>query len=288
MATGDPQQLRTRIEPAHGWFNFGLREMWDCRELAYLFARRDVLVIYKQTILGPAWFLIQPVLTSVVFAVIFGHVAKIGTDGIPHFLFYLTGVLMWNYFRGIMAGTAQSLSSIAAMASKIYFPRLLIPLSFPLSNLVYFFWNFLILSAFWLYYAVVRGVVLVPSWTVLLLPLLLLYIAVAALAAGLVLSALTVKYRDLAFTLPFIEQIWLYATPIVYPMSGVVHPVFKTVLLLNPMSQAVEIGRVMFLGAPAACVTLTGVLTGLGVTLVWFVIGLALFNRAQRTFVDVI
>lgn len=288
MATGDPQQLRTRIEPAHGWFNFGLREMWNCRELAYLFARRDVLVIYKQTILGPAWFLIQPVLTSVVFAVIFGHVAKIGTDGIPHFLFYLTGVLMWNYFRGIMAGTAQSLSSIAAMASKIYFPRLLIPLSFPLSNLVYFFWNFLILSAFWLYYAVVRGVVLVPSWTVLLLPLLLLYIAVAALAAGLVLSALTVKYRDLAFTLPFIEQIWLYATPIVYPMSGVVHPVFKTVLLLNPMSQAVEIGRVMFLGAPAACVTLTGVLTGLGVTLVWFVIGLALFNRAQRTFVDVI
>lgn len=288
MATGDPQQLRTRIEPAHGWFNFGLREMWNCRELAYLFARRDVLVIYKQTILGPAWFLIQPVLTSVVFAVIFGHVAKIGTDGIPHFLFYLTGVLMWNYFRGIMAGTAQSLSSIAAMASKIYFPRLLIPLSFPLSNLVYFFWNFLILSAFWLYYAVVRGVVLVPSWTVLLLPLLLLYIAVAALAAGLVLSALTVKYRDLAFTLPFIEQIWLYATPIVYPMSGVVHPVFKTVLLLNPMSQAVEIGRVMFLGAPSACVTLTGVLTGLGVTLVWFVIGLALFNRAQRTFVDVI
>ena len=288
MATGDPQQLRTRIEPAHGWFNFGLREMWDCRELAYLFARRDVLVIYKQTILGPAWFLIQPVLTSVVFAVIFGHVAKIGTDGIPHFLFYLTGVLMWNYFRGIMAGTAQSLSSIAAMASKIYFPRLLIPLSFPLSNLVYFFWNYLILSAFWLYYAVVRGVVLVPSRTVLLLPLLLLYIAVAALAAGLVLSALTVKYRDLAFTLPFIEQIWLYATPIVYPMSGVVHPVFKTVLLLNPMSQAVEIGRVMFLGAPAACVTLTGVLTGLGVTLVWFVIGLALFNRAQRTFVDVI
>ena len=288
MATGDPQQLRTRIEPAHGWFNFGLREMWNCRELAYLFARRDVLVIYKQTILGPAWFLIQPVLTSVVFAVIFGHVAKIGTDGIPHFLFYLTGVLMWNYFRGIMAGTAQSLSSIAAMASKIYFPRLLIPLSFPLSNLVYFFWNFLILSAFWLYYAVVRGVVLVPSRTVLLLPLLLLYIAVAALAAGLVLSALTVKYRDLAFTLPFIEQIWLYATPIVYPMSGVVHPVFKTVLLLNPMSQAVEIGRVMFLGAPAACVTLTGVLTGLGVTLVWFVIGLALFNRAQRTFVDVI
>ena len=288
MATGDPQQLRTRIEPAHGWFNFGLREMWNCRELAYLFARRDVLVIYKQTILGPAWFLIQPVLTSVVFAVIFGHVAKIGTDGIPHFLFYLTGVLMWNYFRGIMAGTAQSLSSIAAMASKIYFPRLLIPLSFPLSNLVYFFWNYLILSAFWLYYAVVRGVVLVPSRTVLLLPLLLLYIAVAALAAGLVLSALTVKYRDLAFTLPFIEQIWLYATPIVYPMSGVVHPVFKTVLLLNPMSQAVEIGRVMFLGAPAACVTLTGVLTGLGVTLVWFVIGLALFNRAQRTFVDVI
>ena len=288
MATGDPQQLRTRIELAHGWFNFGLREMWNCRELAYLFARRDVLVIYKQTILGPAWFLIQPVLTSVVFAVIFGHVAKIGTDGIPHFLFYLTGVLMWNYFRGIMAGTAQSLSSIAAMASKIYFPRLLIPLSFPLSNLVYFFWNFLILAAFWLYYAVVRGVVLVPSWTVLLLPLLLLYIAVAALAAGLVLSALTVKYRDLAFTLPFIEQIWFYATPIVYPMSGVVHPVFKTVLLLNPMSQAVEIGRVMFLGAPAACVTLTGVLTGLGVTLVWFVIGLALFNRAQRTFVDVI
>lgn len=288
MATGDPQQLRTRIEPAHGWFNFGLREMWNCRELAYLFARRDVLVIYKQTILGPAWFLIQPVLTSVVFAVIFGHVAKIGTDGIPHFLFYLTGVLMWNYFRGIMAGTAQSLSSIAAMASKIYFPRLLIPLSFPLSNLVYFFWNFLILAAFWLYYAVVRGVVLVPSWTVLLLPLLLLYIAVAALAAGLVLSALTVKYRDLAFTLPFIEQIWFYATPIVYPMSGVVHPVFKAVLLLNPMSQAVEIGRVMFLGAPAACVTLTGVLTGLCVTLVWFVIGLALFNRAQRTFVDVI
>lgn len=277
----------TVLTPPRGWWNIQWRELWTYRDLAYLFAKRDVSVIYTQTILGPVWFLIQPVLTALVFSVVFGHVAKIGTDGLPHFLFYMTGILMWNYFRGIMVGTADSLRAISPMASKIYFPRLLVPLSFPLSNLVYFFWNAVILAAFLAYYRF-QGAPVCPSRYILFLPVAIAYTALTAVGTGLWWAALTVKYRDLSFTLGFFEQIWLYATPIVYPISAVTDPVFKAILLLNPVTQSVEWARVMLLGVPPTYLTMRMQLTGWGISILVFLIGLALFNRAQRTFVDVV
>ncbi len=287
MIFGSKQDQVTVLTPPHGWWNIQWRELWTYRDLAYLFAKRDVSVIYTQTILGPVWFLIQPVLTALVFAVVFGHVAKIGTDGLPHFLFYMTGILMWNYFRGIMVGTADSLRAISPMASKIYFPRLLVPLSFPLSNLVYFFWNAVILAVFLVYYRL-QGVPVGPSRYLFLLPVVIGYTALTAVGTGLWWAALTVKYRDLSFTLGFFEQIWLYATPIVYPISAVTDPVFKTILLLNPVTQSVEWARVMLLGVPPTYLTAQLQLTGWGISILVFVAGLALFNRAQRTFVDVV
>lgn len=276
----------TTIQSEKNWLRIDWNEIWSYKELLLLLAKRDVSVIYKQTILGPAWFLIQPILTSLVFAVVFGRIAKIPTQGLPRFIFYMSGLLMWNYFKGILEGSGQVFNHYKQLYSKVYFPRLVAPLSLILSNLVYLGLNTVVFLLFYMYYYFIKGVELHLSWSIVLFPLVVLYVAATALGFGLWIAALTAKYRDLRFALPFITQVWLYSTPIIYPLQGVVDPLFRTILLVNPMTVAVETCRFMF--TSTGIVSLQAIGVGALIILIVLTSGLAVFNRVQRTFVDVI
>lgn len=276
----------TVIRPGRGWYDIDWKEFWAYRELLLLLAKRDITVIYKQTILGPAWFLIQPLLMAVVFSVVFGRIAHIPTDGMPRILFYLSGLLVWNYFKGVMDGASGAFSNAKALFSKVYFPRLVVPTSFVVSNLVYLSLNAVIFFCF--YGAkVLQGTsgIHVTPW-VLLFPLVVLWIAATAMGFGLIVAALTTKYRDLKFAMPFVMQCWMYSSPIIYSLKGVQDPFFQLVLMLNPVGVAVEATRFMFFGR--GLVTWTAIGVGAAVILATIWIGLGAYNRAQRNFVDTI
>ena len=277
----------TVIGPGRGWFDIAWREIVSYRELIVLLARRDVSVIYKQTILGPVWLLIQPVLNALVFAVIFGRVAGIGTGAVPQLLFYMSGLLAWNYFRGVFEGTSQTFTHNTALFTKVYFPRLCVPLSFTLSNLVYFSLNLLVFAAFYLWFVLVRGTPIRPTLWLLGLPVAMAYVACIAMGTGLWVAALTTKYRDLSFSMPFLLQVWMYVTPIVYPISQTeAIPALHAVVAGNPMTLPTEAIRYMLTGQ--GDVTWAAVRTGSLTTLVVLVLGLGLLNRIQRRFVDTI
>ena len=274
------------IRASKGWYDIPWREVFAHGELLLLLARRDISVVYKQTIFGPAWFLIQPILTAIVYSVVFGRIAKIPTDGMPRVLFYLSGLLVWNYFRGVMDGVARSFTSAKALFSKVYFPRLVVPLSLPLSHLVFLGLNALVFALFYFANVFFKGLCIRPTWWLLAAPLVLLWTAAAALGFGLVVAALTIKYRDLRFAMPFVFQVWMFSSPIIYPLNGVRDPFFLTVLHLNPVGVAVEATRYMFTGR--GLVTWDAIGTGALVISAVLVFGLGAFNRAQRNFVDTI
>ena len=276
----------TRIRPGRGWFDIPWRDFFAHGELLLLLARRDVSIVYKQTILGPAWFLIQPVLTALVFSVIFGRVAGIQTNGMPRFLFYIGGLLVWNYFRGVMEGASQSFESAKALFSKVYFPRMVVPVSYAVSHLVYLGLNTLVFFLFFAWQALFCGVRLHPTWWLLAAPLLVAWIAATALGFGMLVAALTTKYRDLRFSLPFIMQAWMYSSAIIYPLDGVKDPFFRKVLECNPVGVAAEAVRYMLMGR--GTVTWRALACSGAVAAVALVLGLGAFNRAQRDFVDTI
>ena len=280
------EQAITRIRPGRGWFDIPWRDFFAHRELLMLLARRDVSVIYKQTILGPLWFLLQPVLMALVFSVIFGRIAGIPTGGMPRFLFYMSGLLVWNYFRGVMEGASQSFTSAKALFTKVYFPRMVVPVSYAVSNLVYLGLNFVVFLLFYAYNVSVKGVALRPTWWLLAAPLLVLWIGATALGFGLIVAALTTKYRDLRFSMPFILQVWMYSSAVIYPLNGVQDPLFQTVLKFNPLGVAVEAARYMLMGR--GTVTWDAIGCGAAVIAAALVLGLGAFNRAQRNFVDTI
>lgn len=274
------------IRASKEWTDIPWRDVFAHGELLRLLARRDISVIYKQTILGPAWFLIQPVLTALVFSVVFGRIAKIPTDGMPRVLFYLSGLLVWNYFRGVMDGTGRSFDNARALFSKVYFPRLVVPLSYPLSHLVFLGLNTVVFILFYAWHVLVKGAELRPTWWILAAPLLVLWLAAAALGFGLLVAALTTKYRDLRHAMPFILQVWMFSSPIIYPLSGVQDPLFRAILHLNPVGVAVEAARYMLTGC--GVVTWDAIVVGVLVIVAALVVGLGAFNRAQRNFVDTI
>lgn len=276
-------EILTTIEPSRGWFSFDWNEFWSYRGLVSLLAKRNITITYKQTILGPAWFLIQPVITSVVFSVIFGRVAGIETDGIPRMLFYMSGLLGWNYFLGVATGAGRSLVQSKALVSKIWFPRLVLPTAFVLSNLAYLSLNFLIFAGFYVYFAA-NGCPLRPTAAALLLPLVIVWIAAFGLGIGLLVAALTAKYRDLSFSMPFIMQMWMYATPVIYPVRGVRDPLFLAILKFNPMGPVTEILRFALMGRGTIDWGTIG--CGLAVTVAALVLGFGAFNRAQRVVAD--
>ena len=275
---------KTHIKANQSWLKIDWRELWEYRDLLRMLVVRDLTAVYKQTLLGPLWFVIQPLLTTVVFTVIFGQVAGVSTDGVPHFVFYMCGTVLWNYFAGCMTQSGNSLVNNMGVLAKVYFPRLVVPLSAVFTNFAHFLLNLAMLLGFYLYYLVFTDSGMAPGWALLAFPLLALQCALLGLAVGLWVAGLTTKYRDLRFALTFLTQIWMYATPVVWPASLVVRPAMKVLLWANPMSFVVECARWMFTGT--GTVTAAGAASSIGMTGLLLASGLFLFNRVQRTFVD--
>ena len=276
---------KTIIKSGAPWWRIDFWEIWEYRDLLVLLVKRDLTAVYKQTVLGPLWFVIQPLLTTIVFTIIFGTVAKIPTDGVPHFIFYMSGTIFWNYFAGVLNHGAGSLVANTGVMSKVYFPRLIIPLSGVFIQFAHLALNFILFLGFYGWF-LWRGSEMSPNGWLFFLPVLILQCGLMGLGFGLWVSALTIKYRDLRFALPFLIQLWMYATPIVYPASLVVRPSLKLVLWLNPMTAVVEFSRLGFTGQGSA--DLFGLGLSWAVTLLVLVSGLFLFNKVQRTFVDTI
>ena len=276
----------THIRANHSWWKIDVRELWEYRDLLRMLVLRDLTAVYKQTMLGPLWYFIQPLVTTVIFTVIFGQVAKVPTDGVPQFIFYMSGTVLWNYFSGCMTQAGNSLVGNMNVLTKVYFPRLVMPLSAVATNLAHLGLNFAMFLGFYLYFLFVRHAEMSLQWAVLGFPLLVVQCAMLGLAIGLWIAGLTTKYRDLSFALPFLTQVWMYLTPIVWPASQIQNPGLRGLLWLNPMAFPVECGRWMFTGAGTVSWEAGAVCAG--VTVFLLATGLFLFNRVQRNFVDTI
>jgi len=273
------------IKPHTHWWDLQLADVWRYRDLLWLFVRRDFVSVYKQTILGPLWFFVQPILTTLMFTAIFSGVAKIPTDGLPPMLFYLAGTTAWNYFAACLTKISTTFSSNAGLFGKVYFPRLITPLSVVASTLIQFAIQFLLFLGFWGYY-LLKGAPISPAWLMIpmLTPALLLLMGLLGLGTGIVISSLTTKYRDFTFLVGFGVQLAMYATPIIYPMSQVPGE-YRWLIQLNPMSAIVETFRVIFLGGMIPWMAL-GISTA--VTLAILVLGVLLFNKVEKTFMDTV
>lgn len=283
-ATADTEQWTETIQPVSGWFDIRLGELWRYRDLIMLFVRRDFVAIYKQTILGPLWYLIQPITTTLVFTVIFGRVAKLPTDGLPQMLFYLSGVIAWRYFADCLSKTSNTFVANAGIFGKVYFPRLCIPISVVISNLIGFSIQFLLFLCFFFYYWS-TGADIHPQWVLFLLPLMMLQMAALGLGFGIIVSAMTTKYRDLTHLVGFGVQLWMYGTPIVYPASMVPEK-WHWALNLNPMAPIIEAFRYAFLGV--GTVNFTSIATSAVMTVVILAIGIVLFSRIEKSFMDTV
>ena len=249
-----------------------------------MFVWRDFVAVYKQTILGPLWFLLQPLLTTIVFTIIFGNVAKLPTDGLPPFLFYLSGVVPWRYFSDCLNNTSNTIVSNAQIFGKVYFPRLAVPVSVVISNLISFGVQFLLFLGFFLYYWHATPLVR-PQATLMLLPVLILQMAALGLGAGIIVSSMTTRYRDLAHLVGFGVQLWMYATPIVYPSSALSDN-WRFLFLLNPMAPVIEGFRSSFLGTGSLDFASWGI--SLCITAFVLLTGLLLFNRVEKTSMDTV
>ena len=272
------------IRPKRTWYDINLAELWKYRDLIMIFVRRDFVAVYKQTILGPLWFLIQPLITSIVFTVIFGKIAHISTNNVPSTLFYMTGITAWNYFSACITKTSGTFINNAAVFGKVYFPRLTVPVSIVISSLFTFGIQFLFLLCFWLYYYFIGADISMNSY-LLLIPVLLLIMALMGLGFGIIISSLTTKYKDLQFLVSFGVQLLMYATPIIYPLSSIPDK-YKIIVLLNPMTSIIETFKyALFSNGSFSWMMLgySGVFT-LGI----LAIGVLLFNKIEQRFIDTI
>ncbi|MDR1452546.1 MAG: ABC transporter permease [Candidatus Margulisbacteria bacterium] len=274
----------TVIRPRTGWFDIDLREVWRYRDLIKIFVYRDFVVYYKQTILGPLWWLIQPLFTSGMFTLIFGAFAGLPTDGIPAILFYLSGVVCWGYFSDCLLTTANTFTANSAIFGKVYFPRLVVPISTVLSGLIKFALQFALFLVIYLIY-LLRGADLQPGLGVLALPLLLAQMAALALGLGIIASSLTTKYRDLALAMTFFVQLLMYATPVVYPLS-MIPDKWRPLAMLNPLAPVIEFFRLAFLGAGSLDLWTT--LWSVGFTLCILFLGVIFFSRVEKNFMDTV
>ncbi len=259
-------------------------QVWTYRDLVMLFVWRDFVSNYKQTILGPLWFLIQPILTTLIFTVIFGNIAALPTDGLPQFLFYMSGTVIWSYFAECLKKTSDTFISNAPIFGKVYFPRLTIPVSVLISNLITFVIQFGLFLAFMAYFRLQGAQVHFTNW-VLLLPFLLLLLAGHSLGFGIIISSLTTRYRDLRYLVSFSIQLWMYATPVIYPVSAIPEN-WRWVANINPITPIVETFRFAFLGAGTADVGL--LVYSLIFMLAVFFIGALIFNRVEANFMDTV
>ncbi len=269
-----------RIEPSRGWVSLKLRELWEYRELLYFLTWRDVKVRYKQTVLGAAWAIIQPLMTMVVFSLFFGNLAKIPSDGIPYPIFSYAALVPWTFFANGMGQSSNSLVGAANLIKKIYFPRLVIPISAVISGVVDFALAFIVLLGMMLAYGIV------PTLNVVFLPFLLLLAFVTALGVGMWLSAMNVQFRDVRYTVPFLTQFWMFATPIAYPSSLIENDVLRTIYGINPMTGVIEGFRWALLNtdtAPGPTIVVSSL-----AAMALLVSGAYYFRRMEKTFADVV
>ncbi|HNC08099.1 MAG TPA: ABC transporter permease [Anaerolineales bacterium] len=272
------------IQPQRGWLDWRLAELWRARDLIMLFVWRDFVSVYKQTILGPLWYLIQPLLTTLTFTVIFGRIAALPTDDVPDFIFYLAGSVIWAYFAECLNKTSMTFISNSSLFGKVYFPRLAVPISILISNLIAFSIQFALFFVFVLYYWLVEGIV-TPNWSVLLLPVYVLMMAGLGLGFGIIVSALTTRYRDLQFLVRFGVQLVMYATPVIYPLSSIPEK-YQIFIRANPMTSIVEGFRYSFLGS--GTIDIWNLIYSFVFMLASLVIGILLFNRIEATFMDTV
>jgi lipopolysaccharide transport system permease protein len=279
----EDQDWTTIIRPKSGLFDFGLKEIRHYKFLMYLFVRRDFVSQYKQTVLGPLWLIIQPIFTTGIYSIIFGGLAKIPTDGVPQPVFYMAGITLWSYFSSCLGGTAGVFSSNAGIFGKVYFPRLTVPITITITRLYTFMIQLIVFLVVYIVYAF-RGATIRPNLFLLLLPVLVAHSALLGMAVGLWSSALTVKYRDVSYLVGFGVSLWMWATPIVYPISFIPEK-YRFLIYFNPMAPIVETFR--FGATGAGGFPLVSYLASLAVTAIVLFVGLVLFHKAEQTFIDV-
>ncbi len=275
------------IKPKDGFFSLHLSEVWKYRDLLFLFVKRDVVTVYKQTILGPLWYLIQPLFTSIIFTIIFNNVAGIDTGKVPPFLYNLAGIIVWNYFTTCLTETSDTFKKNAAIFGKVYFPRLIMPLSVVISNLLKLGIQLLIFISFYIYYLII-GKELVFNSYVFLFPILVVLMGFLGLGLGMIISSLVTKYRDLSFLIGFGVQLLMYVSAVMYPIALIKEklPSYGWLVEYNPLAYIIETARFMLLNE--GVVSQFGVIYTLGITIVVFFIGLLIFNKTEKSFIDTV
>jgi lipopolysaccharide transport system permease protein len=283
MQTEDKQEWTRIISAKSKGISLGFKDVYQYRDLVFLFMRRDTVAIYKQTVLGPLWLVLQPLITSVAFAVIFGNLVGVSTSGYPKFLFYYSGLVFWSLFAESFQKTSDTFISNADLFSKVFFPRLVIPFSILFTSLVKFSFSFLIFIMIWIWY-IYQGEIIIQSWVQLLwLPVLCLLMALLGMAFGLVFSAITVRYRDLRFLIQFGIQLLMYFSPVIFPLS-IVEGKLEKLISCNPVSGIIEASRSIFLSGSMPDLYLLSI--SFSITLITLFIGLIIFSRVQRNFID--
>ena len=279
------KQYHTHISSKHRLFDLRLKEVWQYRDLIVLFTKRTFTVSYKQTVLGPAWLFLNPLISSIIYAFVFGRIAGIGTDGIPSILFYMCSNAIWTFFASCVNKNASTFTANAGVFGKVYFPRLTIPISNVIASIVQFGIQMLMVLALLVYYVVTGAVH--PNWTAwLLIPIELIHLGLLGLGCGIIISSLTTKYRDLSILVTFGVQLWMYITPIVYPLSQLGGDIMKIILMLNPATAPVEVLRYALLGQGEI---MPGYLAlSAGLTIVVVLIGIIIFNKVEKTFMDTV
>lgn len=271
------------IRPSSGLLEVNLKEIWRYRDLLWLFVRRDIVTVYKQTILGPLWYIVQPILTTLMFVLVFGNIAKLSTDGVPPVIFYLLGVTIWGYFSDCLNRTSNTFVANQNIFGKVYFPRITVPGSIVVATLVRFGIQFCIFTLFWFYYYS-QGKVSINS-AALLLPVVIAIMAIMSLGFGMIFSSLTTKYRDLQFLLTFAVQLWMYVTPVIYPLSSIPESYVKYINL-NPVTPLLESMRYGFLGQ--GTLSAEALVYSASFSIGIFLLGLFIFSRVEKSFMDTV
>lgn len=272
------------IKPQNSLFEIDLAEIWRYRDLLMMFVKRDIVTLYKQTILGPLWFFIQPLFTTFMFIIIFSRMAGISTNGLPQGLFYMAGILCWNYFSDCLNRTSTTFKDNQNIFGKVYFPRMVVPISIIVSNLVRFAIQFLLFIGFYIYY-LAKGVAIQPNAGILLFPILIIIMAGLALGFGMIITALTTKYKDLTFLVQFGVQLWMYATPIIYPLSAAPEK-YRWLVVANPMTAVVETFKYGFLNQDSF--SIYHLLYSFCFMIVLLVTGVLIFNKVEKGFMDTV
>ncbi len=282
--TNDVGNWDTVITSGRGNLDFNLKELWQYRDLLMMFVKKDIITVYKQTILGPVWFVVQPLLTSLMFLVVFNSIANISTGAVPPILFYLIGTTLWNYFADTLNTTSKTFTDNASIFGKVYFPRIILPISKVVSGFIKFLIQFSLFAVLLLYYVFVSKSIM-PNWYLLLTPLWLLVIILMSLAFGIIITSLTTKYRDLIFLVAFGVQLAMYATPVIIPLSEV-HGRKKIFFLVNPLTSLFEAIKYGLLGKGEF--DAGWLLYSVVFTIVFLVLGIFIFNKVEKRFIDTV